>query len=128
MNEAERQAACPDRGERLFETGHRPHWMHFVEEGEVILQRIGEDGGLVVLQRTRHGFIGEASLQSERYHCDALMVANASVVRVPQQALMDALRAHGTVALRWIGRSAVRAVRPHGRRTVSSVMAQQHSS
>lgn len=92
-----------DLGEQLFETGRRPHWMHFVDEGEVVLQRVGEDGKLVVLQRSRHGFIGEASLQSERYHCDAVVVADASVVRVPRQALLGALRSDATFALRWIG-------------------------
>jgi|JI9StandDraft_2_1071091.scaffolds.fasta_scaffold14658_1 CRP-like cAMP-binding protein len=92
-----------ERGQRLFETGRRPTWMHFVSDGEVVLQRMGEDGELVVLQRTRHGFIGEASLHAERYHCDAVVVANAQVARVPRQALRDALRADAGFALRWIG-------------------------
>ncbi len=90
------------RGARLFETGRRPAWMHFVGDGEVVLQRIGEDGEVVVLQRTRHGFVGEASLQSERYHCDAVVVADADVTRVPRQALLDALRSDAAFALRWI--------------------------
>lgn len=90
------------RGEKLFETGHRPSCMHFVAEGEVVLQRTGEDGELMVLQRTRHGLVGEASLQSERYHCDALVVADAVVVRIPRQPLLDALRADADFALRWI--------------------------
>lgn len=90
------------RGERLFETGRRPSWMHFVDEGEVILQRMGEDGEPVVLQRSRHGFVGEASLQSERYHCDALVVADARVLRIPRQSLLDALRSDPAFALRWI--------------------------
>lgn len=90
------------RGERLFETGRRPTWMHHVDAGEVVLLRTGEDGGEVVLQRTRHGFIAEASLQAERYHCDAVVVADARVTRVPRPALLDALRADAAFALRWI--------------------------
>jgi len=92
-----------DRGQRLFESGRRPSWMHFVSTGEVVLQRIGEDGELVVLQRTRHGFVGEASLHVERYHCDAVVVASAHVTRVPRQALQEALRTDADFGLRWIG-------------------------
>lgn len=91
------------RGQRLFETGRRPTWMHFVSDGEVVLQRMGEDGELVVLQRTRHGFVGEASLHAERYHCDAVVVANAEVTRVRRQTLQDSLREDAGFALRWIG-------------------------
>jgi CRP/FNR family transcriptional regulator, dissimilatory nitrate respiration regulator len=91
-----------DRGARLFETGRRPAAMYFVASGEVVLQRMGEDGGIMVLQRTRHGFVGEASLQSERYHCDAVVVAKADVTRIPRQALLDALRSDAGFALRWI--------------------------
>lgn len=91
-----------DSGQRLFESGRQPSWMHFVSAGEVVLQRIGEDGECVVLQRTRHGFIGEASLHVERYHCDAVVVADAQVTRVPRQALQAALRSDAAFGLRWI--------------------------
>jgi len=69
------------RGERLFTTGEGPAWMFFVLGGEVVLQRPGLNGEVVVLQRTRHGFVGEASLQSAAYHCDGLVTAPARVVR-----------------------------------------------
>lgn len=49
-----------ERGALLFETGRRPGSMFFISDGEVTLQRIGEDGEIVVLQRTRHGLVGEA--------------------------------------------------------------------
>lgn len=91
------------RGERLFEVGHRPSWMHYVGEGEVVLERVSDDGELVVLQRMRHGFVGEASLQSDRYHCDAVVVADAVVTLIPRQALLDALKSEVNFALRWIG-------------------------
>jgi len=91
------------RGTLLFETGRRPGSMHFVGDGEVVLQRIGEDGEVVVLQGTRHGFVAEASLQSDRYHCDAVVVADATVTCIPRQPLLSALRSDAAFALRWIG-------------------------
>ena len=91
-----------ERGSLLFETGRRPGSMHFVSDGEVILQRTGEGAEIVVLQRTRHGFVGEASLQSDRYHCDAFAVADANVIRVPRPALLAALTSDAAFALRWI--------------------------
>jgi CRP/FNR family transcriptional regulator, dissimilatory nitrate respiration regulator len=92
-----------ERGALLFETGRRPGSMFFISDGEVTLQRIGEDGEIVVLQRTRHGLVGEASLQSDRYHCDAVIVADANVVRIPRQALLGALTSDAAFALSWIG-------------------------
>lgn len=92
-----------ERGARLFETSRRPHTMHFVHQGEVVLQRLGEDGENVVLQRTRHGLVGEASLQADRYHCDAVVVADARGSTIPRQALLAALSADAGFALRWIG-------------------------
>lgn len=92
-----------ERSARLFETGLRPASMYYVSDGEVVLQRIGEDGELVILQRTRHGFVGEASLQSDRYHCDAIVVTDATVTRIPRQALLEALTSDSAFALRWVG-------------------------
>lgn len=96
------QQRC-ERGKPLFEMGRRPGSMYFVSDGEVVLQRIGEDGEVVLLQRSRRGFVGEASLHADRYHCDAVVVADADVTRMPRQALLGALTTDGAFALRWIG-------------------------
>lgn len=91
------------KGTRLFELGQRPRAMHFVERGEVVLQRVGARGELVVLQRTRHGFVGEASLQSASYHCDARAVAPSVVTRIPIQDIRTALTQDPAFAMRWVG-------------------------
>jgi hypothetical protein len=57
--------------------------MHHLHGGEVALQRAGEDGGTVVLQRVRHGLVAEASLQTARHHCDAVALTPAGLTRVP---------------------------------------------
>jgi CRP/FNR family transcriptional regulator, dissimilatory nitrate respiration regulator len=100
-------AACETarypKGAHLFDMGRRPTFMFYVSAGEVTLQRHGVEGEPVILQRTRHGFVGEASLQSDRYHCDATVVAESEVTRIPLRELLEALKADPTFALRWIG-------------------------
>ena len=91
------------RGTRLFATGARPAHLFFMERGEAVLERPGLHGELVVLQRTRRGFIGEASLQFERYHCDARVLTDAHLIRVPVAALRAALASDPAFASRWIG-------------------------
>ena len=91
------------RGECLFRAGQAPAWMYFVASGEVVLERIGLRGEPVILQRTRHGFVGEASLQSARYHCDGRVTAPAEIVQVPVTAVRQALQADPAFAGRWIG-------------------------
>lgn len=91
------------KGARLFELGQRPQHMYFVERGEVVLERLGAQGEVVVLQRTRHGFVGEASLQSARYHCDARAVAASAVARIPVRDIRTALEQDPAFAMRWVG-------------------------
>ncbi len=90
------------KGSMLFEVGKRPTSMFYVSAGEVTLQRHGVEGEPVILLRTRHGFVGEASLQSDRYHCDATAVADSEVTRIPLRELLDALKTDPMFALRWI--------------------------
>lgn len=93
----------PVRGTRLFATGARPAHLFFMEHGEAVLERPGLHGELVVLQRSRRGFIGEASLQFEHYHCDARVLTDAHITRVPVGAVRAALASDPTFASRWIG-------------------------
>ena len=86
----------------LFKTGRKPEWMFFVLSGEVTLERLSQHGDSVVLQRTRHGFVSEASLQSPKYHCDAVVVAEAEIIQIPIQTLADALSTDPDFAGRWI--------------------------
>src|SRR5487761_2373958 len=89
------QAQCASspcaRGELLFEQGKKPTQMLYLTRGEVVLQRLGRQGAIVVLQRTRHGFIGEASLDSVRYHCDAVVTMSGETVAIPLVAVKQAL-------------------------------------
>lgn len=100
------QAQCASspctRGDLLFKQGKKPTQMLYVTRGEVVLQRLGRTGGSVVLQRARRGFIGEASLDSVRYHCDAVVTMSGEVVAIPLEAIKQALDADSGFAGRWI--------------------------
>jgi CRP-like cAMP-binding protein len=95
-------ATLVKKGSLLFQTGKKPQWMFFVVDGEVTLERLSQQGDPVVLQRTRHGFVSEASLQSAKYHCDARAVANSDVLQIPIQDLAQALRSDADFSARWI--------------------------
>jgi CRP/FNR family transcriptional regulator, dissimilatory nitrate respiration regulator len=91
------------KGETLFRQRHRPRYMHFVVGGEIVLERIGEGGVPVVLQRVRQGFVAEASLQSGSYHCDGVVTSPGWSIAVPIDPLKEELATDSAFALRWIG-------------------------
>lgn len=95
-------ARC-SKNERIFHTGARPEWMFYVVSGEVTLERTGLQGEPVVLQRTRQGFVSEASLKSAKYHCDALAITDSTVVKIPIKDLSAELECDPAFASRWIG-------------------------
>jgi CRP-like cAMP-binding protein len=90
------------KNERLFITGKMPEWMFYVIAGEVTLERTGLQGEPVVLQRTRLGFVSEASLKVAKYHCDALAITDTNVIKVPAKELAAALDRDPDFASRWI--------------------------
>lgn len=101
----------------LFGQGDRPDAMFFVLSGEVRLVRRSGSGGETVLQRTRHGFLAEASLDQQRYHCDAIAAETSQLLAIPRKALRDAL-AFPDVRDRWIAHLAreLRKARVHAER------------
>ena len=90
------------KNERLFLTGKIPQSMFYVVAGEVTLERTGLQGEPVVLQRTRLGFVSEASLKVAKYHCDALAITDSNVIKVPAKELAAALDRDPEFASRWI--------------------------
>jgi len=91
------------KNERIFLTGGKPVWMFYVVSGEITLERTGLQGEPVVLQRTRQGFVSEASLKSSKYHCDALAIVDTTVVKIPIRDLSAELERDPAFASRWIG-------------------------
>lgn len=91
------------KGTRLFKAGDKPERMFFVVNGEVVLERPGLQGASVILQRTRRGFVGEASLKSAKYHCHGQVVADTRIVQIPIRKVRDAIDSDPAFAGRWIG-------------------------
>ena len=76
--------------------------MFFVTSGEVTLQRTGLQGEAVVLQRTRIGFVSEASLNVSRYQCDAVAMTETNVIKLPVLQMRGFLERDTEFASRWI--------------------------
>ncbi len=91
-----------DRGLHLFRQRQKPRFMHFVVTGEVLLQRMDEQGAALVLQRVRRGFVAEASLQALAYHCDAIAATPSQLVRLPLADLRMALASDARFSQKWI--------------------------
>ena len=85
----------------LFNRGDRPQAMFFVRSGEVRLVRRSSSGREIVLQRTRGGFLAEASLDQPVYHCDAVAMETSSMLAIPRKAFRDALTV-GDFRDRWV--------------------------
>ncbi|MDK9702836.1 MAG: Crp/Fnr family transcriptional regulator [Sulfuritalea sp.] len=79
------------RDAQLFRRGETPRKIHCLLSGEIHLVRYSRRGAAMIVARSRDGFIAEASLDAPRYHCDALVVADAVVLSLPLAAYRDAL-------------------------------------
>ncbi len=72
-------------GEIVFRLGARPRNIFYVIAGEVQLRRRARNGQEIILQRSCEGFIAEASLDVQAYHCDAVAPVAGAVWCFPIQ-------------------------------------------
>ncbi len=93
-------------GETVFRLGEPPRRMLWVLEGEVRLVRRSRDGVEIVLQRAASGFIAEASLESPRYHCDAVAAATSRLLGFPMARFKDSLQRDEGFRNFWMARLA----------------------
>lgn len=101
----------------VFSRGDRPQAMFFVLSGEVRLVRPSQSGAEIILQRTRRGFLAEASLDQPAYHCDAVAAETSSLLAIQRKAFDSALAADD-FRDKWIAHLAreLRKVRAHAER------------
>ena len=90
-------------GSVLFRSGQRPAWMYYVRTGEALMQRVTPSGAPVVLQRASRGFIAEASLAADRYHCEGACRTDCELLAFPLPALRTAIDSDEGTRWAWIG-------------------------
>ena len=90
-----------EKGQHLFHQGTKPESMFFIVTGEAILSRISSHGEPTILQRCKGGFLSEASLLTDAYHCDAIATHSGQAITIPIQALREALT-DSNFSLKWV--------------------------
>jgi CRP-like cAMP-binding protein len=90
-----------EKGTYLFHQGKKPEYMFFIVSGEAVLTRTSNHGEPTTLQRCKGGFLSEASLLSEKYHCDAYATQTGVAITIPTQALREALM-NSDFAIKWV--------------------------
>ena len=87
--------------EMLFRVGGPIRDVYLVISGEARLIRLDRNGGEVILQRSRGGFIAEASLDSCAYHCDAIAAEPSALLLFPVAAFRAALEEEPAFRKAW---------------------------
>ena len=89
-------------GEHAFHRGDAVSTLFVVAEGRINLLRFSEAGAVIVLQRAGPGdILAEASLFSERYHCDAVAATAASVRCIAKRRFRERPRSDPDFAESW---------------------------
>jgi len=90
-------------GDVLFRIGDPVRYLFCVTSGEVQLVRHDLGGGRIVLQRSRSGFVAEASTGSKVYHCDAVAAEGATLLYFPLAPFLAALEQDTPFRNMWMG-------------------------
>ncbi|SNX28741.1 cAMP-binding domain of CRP or a regulatory subunit of cAMP-dependent protein kinases [Polynucleobacter meluiroseus] len=90
-----------EKGDYLFHQGKKPEYMFFIVSGEAVLTRISSHGEPTTLQRCKGGFVSEASLLVDAYHCDAIATHNGQAITLPIKSLREAL-ADSKFSMKWV--------------------------
>jgi len=90
-----------DKGDYLFHQGKKPEFMFFVVSGEAVLSRASSHGEPIILQRCKNGFVSEASLLTDVYHCDAIATQSGQAITLPIKSLRDAL-SDSKFSMKWV--------------------------
>ena len=89
-------------GASVFHLNDHVRLVHFVRRGTIHLVRHQDNGAALILQRARAGSIlAEASVYSERYHCDARAESAAVTWAAPQKDLRRLLEAKPEASQAW---------------------------
>ena len=90
-----------NKGDYLFHLGKKPEYMFFIVSGEAVLSRTSDHGETTTLQRCKGGFLSEASLLTDIYHCDAVATYAGTAITLPINAFRDSLKKED-FSLKWV--------------------------
>ena len=90
-----------EKGTYLFHQGKKPEYMFFIVSGEAVLTRTSSHGEPTTLQRCKGGFISEASLLVDAYHCDAIATQSGQAIAIPIKSLRDSL-IDSKFSIKWV--------------------------
>ncbi len=88
------------RGERLFLRGDAPQALYWLETGRLRLSRCSIDGSETNMQTVHAGqTFAEASLFSQRYHCDCCAEETSRLRFLPREQVLERLETNSGFAL-----------------------------
>jgi len=89
-------------GAYLFHRDDQVRFVYAIIDGRVELLRRQENGSALTLQRAGPGSIlAEASVYSDRYHCDAVAALPSRLLAIGKQELLDRMRGDLAFAEQW---------------------------
>lgn len=81
-----------EKGQFVFRQGDQPHAMFFLKAGVVQLMRHTTNGDAVLVHHAANGqTFAEASLFSNKYHCDAVVQDSAKIVVLYKAAILKTM-------------------------------------
>lgn len=90
------------KGSYLFHRGDLIQSIFIIRDGRVDLTRFQEGGRVLVLQRAgANTFIAEASVYSENYHCDAVVMETSVIQEYSRHAFLKKLSENSKAAELW---------------------------
>ncbi len=109
LPQSAKHCVAADARSTLFRQGAETTGLYIVLNGRVHLERVGPNGERLVIHRAMAGTsFAEASIFSENYHCDALVIEAGEFMRIDKTAVLGAFedvefaRAYGRHAARQI--------------------------
>lgn len=89
-------------GAFLFHALDAVRFIHFVEEGEISLERVQANGQITCFQRAEAGdVLAEASVYAQEYHCDARVLEDVHLRRIVKSDFKSQLRNDPNLADAW---------------------------
>lgn len=91
-----------EKGALLFCRGDFVESVYVLQIGQIALTRNTDDGTEFVLSRgVGPCFLAEASVYSEKYHCDAMALSQCELLKFPKTEFVSLLVSNPSIAFSW---------------------------